>query len=124
MKQFLAVLAVAVVFLGGCKTASAPTPIAPGYYSTAEQSAGEAIAAAQAVVLKYEADTKAGTYVPTAAMKDAATALQKALAIADPLALAWHSALATNAAAPEPAALASAVSTLNTNISALPKVIQ
>lgn len=108
----------------GCKTASTTTPLAPGYVTVQEQAAGEAIAAADAVVLKYEADVKAGTYVPTSAMTAAVSAIQKALVIADPLAVTWHNALVANSAATEPAALASAVSTINSNISALPGATQ
>jgi len=124
VKKILLAASVLACILAGCKTASAPTPVAPGYVTAAEQSVGETIAGANAVVLKYEADVKAGTYVPTAAMKTAVSDIQKALGIADPLATAWHTALVANSAAAEPAALSSAVSTINANINTLPKVAQ
>jgi hypothetical protein len=124
MKNTILIAAALCCFLAGCRTAGTTQPPAPGYATAAEQSVGETIAGANAVVLKYEADVKAGTYVPTAAMTAAVSAIQKALVIADPLALAWHNALASNPAAAEPAGLSSAVSTINTNIGTLPKVAQ
>jgi hypothetical protein len=116
-------LTLCVLFVG-CKTAATSVPTAPGYITAQEQTVGEVIAGANAAVLKYEADVKAGTYTPTPAMKTAISALQQALVIADPLATAWHQSLVTNAAAPEPAQLATAVSTINTNIAALPGAAQ
>lgn len=119
-KTLLLFALILVPFATGCKAPTATVPLAPGYYTAAEQTVGEVIAAANGAVLRYEKDVKAGTYTPNPAMRSAADAIQKALVVADPLAVAWHKALAANATAPEPPALASAVQTINAKIGAIP----
>lgn len=129
MKRFIRFIALFfgigwLTSLTGCKTVTASTPLAPGYVTAGEQTVGEVIASADAIVLKYEADVQSGTYKPTPAVTSAVSAIQQALAVADPLAVTWHQALLANASSAEPAALATAVSTITSNITHLPESAQ
>jgi hypothetical protein len=119
-----AVLALLAVGLGfgvmGCKGTTANVPLAPGYYTAAEQNVGEVIAAAKAAVTTYESQRTATGFVAVPGEQQTMTAIQQALVIADPLAIAWHASLSTDTTAPEPAALVTAVKTINSGMAALP----
>ena len=139
-----------IPFATGCKGPTVTAPLAPGYVLPTEQTVGEVIAAAKGAVVQYESDVAAKTYTPTPAMRTAADAIQKALVIADPLAVAWHNQLTAaqatisvscqsqpagtctaavvqqriGTAVPEPLALASAINTINLNLGAIPGAVK
>jgi hypothetical protein len=115
----LALLAVFLALpLAGCNK---PSP-APAWAVTApERTVGDILAAANAAVVKYEADVKAGVAgTDNTALKSVMTQIQQALVIAQPAYNTWNSALKANSDAAEPAVLVTSVSTLQNSLSQLP----
>ena len=101
-------------------TPAANVPLAPGYYTSAEQNVGEIIAAAKAAVITYEGQKATAGFVPVPGEDKTMSGIQQALVIADPLAIAWHASLSVSATAVEPASLVTAVKTINSGLAALP----
>ena len=119
MLAFLAVF-LALPSLTACKGPTANVPLAPGYYTSAEQNVGEIIAAAKAAVVTYEGQKATAGFVPVPGEDQTMASIQQALVIADPLAIAWHASLSVSATAVEPASLVTAVKTINSGLAALP----
>lgn len=103
--------------LCGCKTVTAPLPAwAPNSQIAV---AGESIAAANAAVVQYESDVKAG-FVPAAALRTTMSDIQQALSIAQPAFNQWEQAARTDTAAPEPTALPTALTRISSDLAKLP----
>ena len=111
-------LLLALLPLAGCKTVTAPVPAwAPNSQVAVT---GEAIASANAAVVQYETDKKAPGFVLNATLDGVMSDIQQALVIAQPLFDGWETAVKTNPAAPEPAALPSQLTRISTDLSKLP----
>ena len=119
-KTLLLFALILVPFATGCKAPTATVPLAPGYYTAAEQTVGEVIAAAKAAVITYEGQKATAGFVPVPGEDQTMSGIQQALVIADPLAIAWHASLSVSATAVEPASLVTAVKTINSGLAALP----
>jgi hypothetical protein len=108
------------LLLIGCKTVTT----LPAWAPTAPiATAGESIAAANAAVVQYEADVKAG-YVPSPTLNAIMSDIQQALVIAQPAFDQWETAARANAAAAEPVALPTQLTRISTDLSQLPTVTQ
>ena len=130
MKRIAAIFVPALIAFGlavfgpltitGCKTQAPP----PAWALTApERTVGDVIATANAAVVKYKADVKAG--VPSAAnlqLKAVMQKIQKSLAVAQPGYNAWSKALKANPNAPQPAELAGAIASLQALLGQLPSL--
>ena len=127
MKRIIRVSALVVLALAtltvigtGCKQTAPP----PAWALTApERTVGDVIATANAAVVKYEADVKAG--VPSAAnptLKSVMQKMQQSLAIAQPGYNAWSKQLKTNPNAPVPAELSGAIASLQALLGQLPSL--
>jgi len=103
--------------LAGCKQVTAPLPAwAPNAQVAA---AGYAISAANAAVVKYEADVAAG-FVPSPTLRSVMSDMQQALATGQPIFDQWEVAARTDIAAPEPATLPAQITRLTSDLSKLP----
>ena len=127
MKRIIfASIALVMVFstftVTGCKQQSKP----PAWALTVpERTVGDIIASANAAVVKYEADVKAG--VPAAAnpqLKAVMRKIQQALTVAQPGYNTWAAALKANPNAPQPAELAGAIASLQSLLAQLPSLTQ
>lgn len=116
---FIVLCLVLLPLATGCKTVSTTQPLAPWAANQADEQAGSIIAAADAVVVRYEADMKAG-FQPVPAFRAVIADMQQTLAVAQPAYDAWHNALKTNPQAGEPAAVTAAVVTLAADLAKLP----
>jgi hypothetical protein len=108
-------------FLGatiqGCVTATAPAgPVAPGFSNSTDQQMGSTLAAADQFYNRLQADQVTGAFKPTSAEVTALNTLQQALAVANPIYLAYHNGTGTLAAAQQ---AISNVSTAQTNAQTL-----
>lgn len=83
----------------GAKSSTPSTAVAPGYSSSIDQQLGSTLAAADAFYNQLQSDQKSGTFKPTAAEVTALNALQAALAVANPVYLAYHNGTGTLQAA-------------------------
>lgn len=96
-------LAVLSVFLAlplmlGCPSANSPTPpLAPGYISQFDQTAGQTLAAAHALVLKATADYPSLTPAQQATERPILNAFVAAVNTADTVYLAFHAGTASQA---------------------------
>lgn len=99
MKRILLCLALCLP-LTGCPTASTTTPpaaLAPGYTSQFDQTAGQTLAAAHALVTKAIADYPSLTPTQQASEKPILNAFVSAVNAADTVYLAFHNGTATQA---------------------------
>ncbi len=84
--------------LAGCPNASSPTPpLAPGYSSTFDQTTGQTLAAAHALVTKAVADYPKLTLTQQATEKPILNAFISAVNVADTVYLEFHAGTATQA---------------------------
>ena len=125
MRKFAIAAVLALFTLGlttGCKQTSTP----PAWALTApERTVGDVIATANAAVVKYEADVKAG--VPAAAnpqLKAVMRKIQQGLVDAQPGFNKWEADLKANPNAPQPAELAGAIASLQALLGQLPSLTQ
>lgn len=109
-----------LVLFSGCAH-NVNTPLPQGAINQPDAETNAVLQAGHAAADRYETDVKNG-FVPSASLKVAVANLVKALNIADPLYQAWHATLLTNAAAPQPAALPSAVSQVSASLTAVNNV--
>ncbi len=99
MKRILTCLVLAVA-MAGCATPNKPAPpLAPGYSNQADQTMGEALAAAHAFSQRMQADAANGTFKPTVGESKAMDDLGIAINFAQPLYLAYHAGTGSQQAA-------------------------
>ena len=106
-----------VYSLAGCKVVQAPLP--PWAPTAPVAVAGESIAVANATVVQYESDVKAG-FVPTPTLRTVMSDIQQALVVAQPIFDQWEVAARANPAAPEPTELPAQMARISADLKALP----
>ena len=116
-------LCIALV-LAGCKTASAPLPT--GAINSVDATINESLQAAHAYVTQWQTDvackvasTACTPHTPTAAETTLMGKVATDLNIADPLYQQFHTALAANPGAGEPANLAAALAAVTSDLANL-----
>jgi len=119
MKRNFAIAALALLLMTGCKLANTPLP--PNAINATDAQVNAVLAGATDAVNQYETDVKAG-FVPPAALRQTMQTIQQGLTVATPSFQAWDAALRNNPNAPEPAALAAAVTAIQNAMNLLPSV--
>ena len=110
----LVVLALATLTAVGCKYKTAPLPA--NAITAIDADINSTLITGHAAIERYEKDVTAGLHKNvTPTEKLIVNTLVKSLNIADPLYQAYHKVLQTDPGAPEPAELATAVSTVKSN---------
>jgi hypothetical protein len=101
MKRILTMTVLFVTLYGaGCAKPNQPAPpLAPGYSNQADQTMGEALAAAHGFYQRMQSDAAAGTFKPTVGESKALDELGTAINIAQPLYLAFHAGTGSQQAA-------------------------
>lgn len=105
------------LILAGCKAVNAPLPA--GAVNNVDATINESLQAAHAYVAQWQTDVASGKHVPTATEKTIVGQVVTDLNIADPLYQQFHTALAANPAAGEPANLAAALAAVTSDLANL-----
>lgn len=120
VKMLLLAVCLSTVLMGCNKAA----PLPAGAYTPADASTNADLQAAHAALVQYSTDVASGKHVPTAQEKVVVNKLIDAVNIADSAYQSYHATLATNPAAPEPAALVSALATVVADLPAVEALIK
>ena len=126
MKRIIVLTAVFLALATLIMTTGCHRAAPPAWALTApERTVGDIIASANAAVVKYEADVKAG--IPAASnpqLKAVMQKIQQTLVVAQPGYNTWSAALKTNPNAPQPAELSGAIAALQAVLGQLPSLTQ